>query len=78
MAKVTIFREDISVARDRLLTLREQAEGQFDFSYVESEGSDRIRFDIGGASAWADIAGPDPINYSGDKRIIAKLKKVKL
>jgi hypothetical protein len=71
-------REDISVARDRLATLREKAEGQFDFDYVESEGADRIRFDRNGSSAWADIAGKDPINYEGDKRIIAQLKKVKL
>jgi hypothetical protein len=73
-----VSREDISVARDRLARLRELAEGQIDFDYVESEGSDRIRFDIGASSAWADIAGPEPINYEGDKRIITKLKKVKL
>lgn len=71
-------REDISVARERLALLRERAEGQFDFDYVENEGTDRIRFDRGSASAWADIAGNDPINYDGDKRIIAQLKKVDL
>jgi len=73
-----VSREDISVSRERLALLRERAEGQYDFDYVESEGGDRIRFDLGAVSAWADIAGPDPINYEGDKRIIAKLKKVKL
>jgi len=73
-----MIREDISVARERLLQLRELAEAQFDFTYVESEGPDRIRFDLGQSSAWADIAGPELINYEGDKRIIAKLKKVKL
>ena len=73
-----MIREDISVAYERIANLREKAEGQFDFSYVENEGAGCVRFDIGGASAWADIAGPDPINYSGDKSIIAKLKKVKL
>ncbi len=71
-------REDISIARERLATLRERAEQQFDFDYVENEGTDRIRFDRGATSAWADIAGPDPINYEGDKRIIAQLKKIKL
>lgn len=71
-------REDISVARERLATLREKAENQFDFDYVENEGSDRIRFDRGASSAWADIAGSDPINFEGDKRIIAQLKKIKL
>lgn len=71
-------REDISIARERLARLRELAENQFDFDYVENEGTDRIRFDRGAASAWADIAGNDPINYEGDKRIIAQLKKIKL
>ena len=71
-------REDISIARERLADLREKAEGQFDFDYVENEGPDRIRFDRGATSAWADIAGPDSINFEGDKRIIAQLKKIKL
>lgn len=71
-------REDISVARERLALLRERAEGQFDFEYVENEGTDRIRFDIWGSSAWADIAGPDTINYEGNKHIISQLKKVNL
>ncbi len=40
-------REDISISRERLATLRERAEQQFDFDYVENEGTDRIRFDRG-------------------------------
>ncbi len=71
-------REDINVARERLALLRERAEAQLDFDYVENEGSDRIRFDRGQSSAWADIAGNDLINYDGDKRIIAQLKKINL
>lgn len=71
-----MVRENISVAYDRLAKLREKAENQFDFSYVENEGQGRVRFDRGGASAWADVAGPDPINFEGDKRIIAQLKKI--
>lgn len=73
-----MMREDISVARERLADLREKAESQFDFDYVENEGSNRIRFDRGATSAWADIAGPDPINYEGDKLIITQLKKIVL
>lgn len=70
-------REDISISIERLANLRELAEGAYDYDYVENEGEMRVRFDRGAVSAWADLAGPDPINFEGDKRMIAQLKKLK-
>ena len=52
--------------------LRDIAENEGNYSYVESEGPDCVRFDMGDRSAWAYSSGA----IEGDVRIAKALRKI--
>ena len=64
----------MTLATIDLYEFRDLVESELDcFTYVESEGPDSVRFDIGERSAWARNYSP---YFDGDVRIIRQLTKI--
>lgn len=51
---------------------REKAENSYNWTYVESEGADTVRFDDGEVSVWVYQWG----DIEGDKRLVKVIKKI--